>query len=125
MDDALVVGGLEGIGNLARDHQSLGQRQPRSFVSQPRCGRLQPLTERLALHQLQHQRVKPVRVLDAVNGRDVRMVQRREEPCFALEPREPFGVAREERRENLDGDLATERRVPCPVHLAHATRPER
>jgi hypothetical protein len=47
---------------------------------------IQPLCEGLSLDDFQDQRVNPVHVLDAVNGRDVRMVQRRQEPCFPLEP---------------------------------------
>jgi hypothetical protein len=52
----------------------------------------------------------------------MRVIQRRQHPGFALEPREPFGIAREERRENLDRDLATQLRVPGPVDLAHPAR---
>jgi hypothetical protein len=29
-------------------------------------------------------------------------------------------IARERRRQDLDGDVATEAQVSCPVHLAHA-----
>ena len=43
MDDALVVGGLEGLGNLARDHQGLGQRQARS-IARSRSSRASPST---------------------------------------------------------------------------------
>ena len=53
---------------------------------------------------------------------DVRMVERREHLRLALEAREPIGVAMERLRQHLDGDVAVQLRVACPIHLAHASR---
>ena len=52
------------------------------------------------------------------------MVQRREGLGFTCEPCEPFSVAREELRQDLDRDVAIELRVARPIYLAHAARAE-
>ena len=56
-----------------------------------------PLRQVLALDQLHHQRADVADRFEAVDVRDVRMVERRERLRFALEPRQPFGIAGEER----------------------------
>ena len=91
-----------------------------------RCARdvLEPLRERLALDELEHQEADAVRLLDAVDRADVRMIQRGEHPRLALEARQPIRVARERARQDLDRDVATELRVARAVHLAHAARAE-
>ena len=63
---------------------------------------VEPLGKRLALDELEDQRVNAVAVLEPVDGADVRMIQRREQPCFALESRAPIGIRRESVRQNLD-----------------------
>jgi hypothetical protein len=50
------------------------------------------------------------------------MVQRREHPCLALEPRQSIGMARERTRQNLDRDVAREVGVVRLIHLTHAAR---
>ena len=50
---------------------------------------------------------------------DVRMIQRGEDFRFALKPREPIGVSRERRRQDLDRDLAFQLGVGRPIHLPH------
>ena len=52
----------------------------------------------LALDQLHHQRADAVGFLEAVDVRDVRMVERGERLRFALEPRQPLGIVRKRRR---------------------------
>jgi len=46
------------------------------------------------------------------------MVQRREDLRFAFEPRQPIGIVREGRRQNLDRDVAIELGVASSVDLA-------
>ena len=70
MDDALVVGGFDGIGNPPRDRQRIAERQASSNGS--------AAVESVSLDDFKHQRVDPVHALDAVNRGDVRMVQRRQ-----------------------------------------------
>ena len=82
------------------------------------------LGERLAFDQLQHETAHAVRLFEAVDRADVRMIQRREHPRLALEARAPFRVGRERRRQDLDRDLAPELVVVRAVHLAHAAGAE-
>ena len=94
MDDPLLVRGVERVGDLARDAERLGDRAaPASASSASR--RLQSILERLALDQLEHQRAHLALLLEAVDLRDVGMVQRGENPRFALEAGEPLGVGGE------------------------------
>ena len=74
---------------------------------------LNPLRERGTLDELEHERI----LLEAVNARDVRMIQRREELGFALEPRQTFAIVRELFRKNFDRDVALELRVTRAVNL--------
>ena len=54
-----------------------------------------PLRQVLALDQFHHERARRRRhVFEAVDVRDVRMVQRREGLGFAREPRQPVGIGR-------------------------------
>ena len=52
----------------------------------------------------------------------LRMIERGEHPRLALEAGQAFGIAREDSRQDLDGDVATQLRVARAVHLAHAAR---
>ena len=66
MDDPLLVRRLERLGDLLRDRQRLvdGNRPPRD-----------PIGERRAFDQLHHQRVHAAGILEAVDLRDVRMIE--------------------------------------------------
>jgi hypothetical protein len=52
------------------------------------------------------------------------MVQRSERFRFALKASESIVIRRQGPRQNLDGDVAIEPRVPRPIDLAHAAGPE-
>ena len=62
---------------------------------------------------------------EAVQLRDVRMVERRERARFAREARDAIGIARDGFRKNLQRDIAIEARVTRAIHLAHAAGAER
>ena len=62
----------------------------------------------------------PVGLLEPVDRRDVRVVERGEQVRLAPEAAEPLGVVRHLRRQHLDRDVAPERRVGGAVDLAHA-----
>src|SRR5262245_20944714 len=47
------------------------------------------------------------------------MVQRGQEPCFTVESRESIGIVRQARREELDRDVAAERRIDRLPHDPH------
>ena len=61
----------------------------------------------------------PSRLLEAVDGRDVRMIQRGEHFGFALEPRQPLRIGRNGVGQHLDGDVALQVRVRRAVDLTH------
>jgi hypothetical protein len=57
--------------------------------------------------------------LEAVNVRDVGMVQRGERLGFASEPRQPLRVTGEGVGQDFQGDITIQLRVAGPKHLAH------
>ena len=83
MDDALLVRGFERVGDLPRDRQRLVERGsgPGDAIRE----------QGLALDQLHHQRA-PRRFLEAVDLRDVRMIERGEQARLALEARQALGI---------------------------------
>jgi hypothetical protein len=97
VDDAALVGHGEGVGNLLRDADRLVN------LERPV---LEFLLERLALDQLHHDAGRPVDLLEAVDLRDVRMVQRSEDLCFPLESGKAVGVSGELLGEQLQCDIA-------------------
>ena len=50
------------------------------------------------------------------------MIQRGERLRFALEAREPVGIACEGVGQDLDRDIAIQLRIARAIHLAHAAR---
>ena len=82
----------------------------------------QPGTQADPLH---HQRNGPVGLLQSVDVRDARMVQRREDFGFALEPGEPVWIARHRSRQHFEGDLALQVRVGGSVDFAIPPTPSR
>src|SRR5262249_42213293 len=81
---------------------------------------LDPIGERRAFDELQHERVNPARVLETVNGRDIRVVERREDLRFAFEARESIRIARKRGRQDLDGHVAIQFRIARAIDLAHS-----
>ena len=78
VNDSLLVRRVERIGDLPRNRQCLAHRQR---------ARRQALGERLTLDQLENQPMNAVALLEPVDGADVRMIQRGQQPRLALEPR--------------------------------------
>src|SRR5438034_9530077 len=102
--------GLEGIGDLSRDGERLVDGY--TFRASPQAS-----VQRLAFHELENQEADTVRVFEAVDRANVRMIQRGEHPRFALEARKPVRVAREPARQDLYRDVAPEPCVARAVHL--------
>ena len=75
--------------------------------------------EVVALDQLHDERPGAARPFEAVNVRDVGMVQRRQDLRFAFESRQPLGVVGKGGREHLDGDVAIEPGIARAIDLAH------
>jgi hypothetical protein len=82
--------------------------------------RLQTFGERLALDELEDERLRVVRLLDAVEHRDVRMTEPREQARLALEERLAVRVELVGFGESLERDLSAEALVARAQHLAHA-----
>ena len=115
VDDPSFVGGLQASSNLHRVTHGLLQGQRTVF---------QELRQRLAIHQLQDEKLPVVHLLEAVDGGDVGVVERCQQPRFALETGQAFRVLGIAGREDLDGDLPVQARIPGAVDLAHAPGPE-
>ena len=111
MNDANLVRGLEGFGDLPRDRQRVTWRH-RSARDEHR--------QVVALDELYHERAHPAGFVDAEDLRDVRVIERRERLGFAYEARQPVGVLRKRLGQHLDRDIPIERRVARAIHLAHA-----
>ena len=60
------------------------------------------------------------RTFDAVDLRDVRMIERRERPGFAVESRDAVGVASDQLGKDFQRDVAAEPGVARAKHLPHA-----
>jgi hypothetical protein len=110
MDDAALVGRLQRIDELARDVERLLERQPSGgkAVGEGRAG-----------DQLEGQGPDAVHIFESVDGRDVRMVQRREDLRFATEARHPVGIGEKDVGQEFQRDVPAEGRVARLVHLSH------
>jgi hypothetical protein len=84
--------------------------------------------KRRAFDQLHDERPNPVwpdgEFIEAVNRRDVRMIEGSQRPRFAIETRQAIRVLRHGLWRHLNGDLTAEPAVGGAIHLhlSHATR---
>ena len=83
VDDPLLVRRLQRLGDLAREYECHVERQ-RSAGKTIGQGR--------AVDHFHHDGVAAACDFEAVDGGDVRMVQRREQPRLALQPRDPIRI---------------------------------
>ncbi len=116
MHHAPFVGGLEGVGDLA------GNRQ--RFVEPNRTVR-DPVRQRVALDELEHDRRHAVGLFEPVDRADVWMVDAGQQLRLAVKSRESIGVRHGGVPQHLDGHVALQFRVACTVHVAHAAAAER
>ncbi len=115
MDDAPVVGHLHGVRHLASD----GQR----FVNREGPGG-DALGQGLALDQLEDKAADALGFFQAIDGRDVRVVERSEELRLAAEAGHAVGVAGEGLGQDFEGDVAVQAVVAGPVDFTHAALAE-
>ena len=80
----------------------------------------QTLGERLALDQLHHQKPNAIRLVEIVEGRDARMVERGEQLRLSLEPGEKLAVRGQGLRQDFDGNVARQLRVPGAPDFPHS-----
>src|SRR5688500_16366024 len=101
---------IQRVRDLSRD----GQRIARGH--RPTA---QPIGQRLAVDELQHERWHAAGLFEPVDGADVRMIEGREHARFAVEPRHPLAVRREYGWQYLDRDITAKLRVVRAIDLAH------
>jgi hypothetical protein len=111
MDDAAIVGGLEGLGDLPRDGDRLVDRDRAAG---------QTRRQRLARDVFHDEISRTFVVGQLVNAGDVRVLECAERLRLALEAGHALGVGRELWRQGLDRHVPPELRVARPIHLAHA-----
>src|SRR5262249_22718115 len=80
--------------------------------------------ERRSVDELQHQGLDATGLLEAVDLGDVQMVQRGEYASLTTEPRQPIGIGRERRRQDLQRDVTIELQIARAIDLAHAAGAE-
>ena len=72
------------------------------------------------LDQFHDEGARAVQLLEAIDSRDVRVIQSGEGSGFALEPGQPRPVVSEGFGQDLDRHVALQPAIPSPIHLAHA-----
>jgi hypothetical protein len=110
MNDALLVRRLEPRGDLPCDGDRLANRQ-RALA--------EPVLERRPLYELKDERADAVRLLESMDRRDMRMVERGKNAGLALEARAAIGIVRKDSRQDLDRDVAAQPAVARAIHPAH------
>ena len=114
--DAGLVRRFQRVGHLSCDRQRLFDRD-----GAPR----ETLREIFTLDQLHHERADAGRLFNAIELRDVGMIERGERFRFAFEPHEAIGVRREGLGQDLQRDVAIEARIAGAIHDAHSAFPKR
>jgi len=107
MDDALLVRRFEARRNLPRDRDGFVERQRTLQVG--------------AFDQFHDERA----LLDAINRRDIGMIQRGQHLGFALESRHVLRIVGQGRGQDLDRDVAVQLGVVGAINLAHAAGAKR
>ncbi len=115
MDDVLLVGGLERERDLPGDLEGVGERE--RPVSQP-------IGQRGAFDQFEHEGWRRTGVLETVDVSDVRVVERRQNVRLAAESGKALRIERESLGERLERDFAVELEVTRAVDLSHAAGPD-
>ena len=110
MDDPLLVRRFERLGDLRRHRQRLVDRN-----GPPR----DPIGERRAFDQLHHQRVQAAGIFEAMDLRDVRMIECRKELRFPAEPCKAIGIVGDGGQQDFDRDVAIQLRIEGAIDLAH------
>ena len=115
MDDPLVVSGGERLGNLSGDGEG--------FRNRDRTAR-DAFGERRPVDELHDEGLGAVGLFEAVNQRDVGMVERGKHARLAPEPRQAIRIRLERGSQRLDRDVAPQIRVAGAIDLAHAAGPD-
>jgi hypothetical protein len=116
VDDSLLVRRVQSLDDLSGDRQCFAHRYG---------ARREPIGERRALHELEDERRGSGAFFDTIDGRNVGMVQRREELRFAHEARAVIGCVQPRLLQDFDGDLSFQARITPAVDLSHSTGTDR
>ena len=111
MNDPLLVRRFQRVGDLLGDGKG--------FVEWNRAAR-DALREIVALNEFHDERGGGRTFFKPVDGGDMRMIERGEHFRFALKAREPIGIRRKRRRQDLDRDLTFQPGVSGAIQLPHA-----
>ena len=114
MNDPLFVRGFERLGDLRGDRQR--------FIDRNRAA-CDTLRQIVAFDQFHHERGDAPALFEAVDRRDVWVIERSEDFRFALKARESFGIRRDRGWEDLDRDLTLQLRIGSPIHLSMPPSP--
>ena len=120
VDDTGVVGRLQRLGNLPGDWQGLVER---NWSLRDAFGQRPPFDQFQDKRMLVGSGVSAA-FFQAVDGRDVGMIERREHLGLALEPDEPVTIVDEGLGEDLQRDIAAELCIGRPVHPSHTALAE-
>ena len=115
MHDPLLVGGLQRARDLDRDAEG--------FLADQRAA-VQALRQRLPFEALEDQEIDVRLGAHVVQHADVGVIEGGDGPGLPLEAMAPGRIGREAGWEDLEGDGATQARVPPFVNLAHAPGPD-
>ena len=107
MDDALLVCGFDCLSDLPRDQERLIYRN---------WSALNPVLECFTIDQLEDQRP----LFQAVDGTDVRMIERGEQLRLAFETSQSIGIGRKRLRQHLDCNITLQSRIARSIHFAHS-----
>ncbi len=115
MDDAFVMGRLKRERDLTCDLSRLVERY--------RTAR-DAIGQRAAFEQLEDEKAARRRLLEPVDGADVRVIERRQQLRLALETRHALGIIGQRRGQQLQRDVAAQRGIAGAIDLAHAAGTE-
>ena len=110
MDDALVVRRLERFGDLPRHRQRIDEWQRTAF---------NPLRQRVAFDQFEHQRLPAARLFKSVDRGNVGMIEGGEHLRLAPESRQAVRIEFERARKHFQRHVAMEFAVARAEHLPH------
>ena len=113
MNDAPLVRIFESLGDLSRDLDGLFERDGAGGNA---------LGQRGTFDKRQDERLRAGVLFEAMDGADIRMVERRQQTGFALESGHAVDIVRQGGGQYFDGHVAPEPRIASPVHLSHAAR---
>jgi hypothetical protein len=113
VDDAVLVCDFQRVGDLPGNGECLVDGKG------PLCDTVR---QRGTLDELEDQRLRAVAFLNAVNRRDMRIIQRSEDLRFTCEAGETVRVERNRRREHFQRNVALQLGVAGALDFAHAAR---